>query len=130
MSKHFNLFTEYAKFGAQKELSLSDPNTVSAFSTDAKDAINRAIADPILVHGQRAEAMFEAMLVSLGDYSLLKPEDAGRIYPSEHFGVPDFRVVLRDGTQWLIEVKNVYIKDHALDQQERRLMTPGLSRKA
>ena len=67
--------------------------------------------------------MFEAMLVSLGNYSLLKPEDVGRIHPDEHFCVPDFRVVLKDGTQWLIEVKNVYIENRALVQQERQLMT-------
>ena len=66
--------------------------------------------------------MFEAMLISLGEYSLLKPEDVGRIYPDDHFCVPDYRVVLKDGTQWLIEVKNVNIDDPALKQQERKLM--------
>ena len=65
--------------------------------------------------------MFEAMLVSLGKYSLLKAEDNGRIHPRGDFRAPDFRVVLLDGTQWLIEVKNVYVEDPL--QQRRRLMT-------
>ena len=123
MSKPFDLFAEFAKFGAQERISLRDPHAASAFINHVKDAVGRALADPSLIHGQRAEAMFEAMLVSLGDYSLLKPEDVGRIYPDDRFCAPDFRVVLGDGTQWLIEVKNVYIDDPALVQQERRLMT-------
>ena len=36
--------------------------------------------------------------------------------------VPDYRVVLTDGTQWLIEVKNAYIEDP--HKQERRFMNP------
>ena len=55
--------------------------------------------------------MFEAMLISLGDFTVLKAEDQGKLYPGTGFRVPDFRVVLTDGTQWLIEVKNVYEKD-------------------
>ena len=93
MSKPFDLFAEFAKFGVQERISLRDPYTASAFITHVKDAVVRALADPAFVHGQRAEAMFEAMLVSLGDYSLLKPEDVGRIYPDDRFCVPDFRVV-------------------------------------
>lgn len=123
MPKPFDLFAEYTKYGAKKKLSLREPDTISAFITHTKNEVDRALADPALVHGQRAEAMFEAMLVSLGDFSLLKPEDVGRIYPDDHFRVSDFRVVLKDGTQWLIEVKNVYIENPALIQQERQLMT-------
>jgi hypothetical protein len=62
-----------------------------------------------LLHGQRAEAMFEAMLASLGDFRLAKPEDNGRIVSNEPFRVPDFRIVLTSGEQWLVEVKNIYI---------------------
>src|SRR6202035_2835589 len=72
------------------------------------DAVSRILADPALMHGQRVEAMFEALLVSLGQFRLLKGEDNGR-------------VVLQDGVHWVIEVKNVYETDPF--QQERRLMS-------
>ncbi len=121
VSKPFDLFAEFAKFGAQQKISLRDPDAAPAFVVHVTDAIDRALADPVLIHGQRAEAMFEAMLVSLGDYALLKPEDVGRVYPKDDFCAPDFRVVLKDGRQWLIEVKNVYIDEP--DRQERQLMT-------
>ena len=73
--------------------------------------------------------MFEDLLVSLGEYSLLKVEDTGRVVPADSIKVPDFRVVLPDGEQWLIEVKNVYIRNPALSQQKRRLMTPEYRKK-
>ncbi len=116
-----DLFTQFAEFGHQRNYSLSDPRTIRGFTNSAGNALKRALANPILLHGQRTQAMFEAMLVSLGEYSLLKAEDNGRIYPEGHFLAPDFRVVLLDGTQWLIEVKNVYVEDPL--QQKRRLMT-------
>lgn len=83
MSKPFDLFAEFAKFGAQREISLRDPNLVSAFVMHTKKEVDHAIADSTLVHGQRVEAMFEAMVVSLGDYCLLKPEDFGRVHPDK-----------------------------------------------
>ena len=119
--KPFELLAELAKFSLEDGISLNHPQAVPKFAAFAEDVLSRALANPALLHGQRTEAMFEAMLVSLGGYSLLKGEDSGRVYPEEYFQPPDFRVVLPDGTHWLIEVKNVYI-DNPLGQV-RRLMT-------
>ena len=116
----FDLLAQFAEFGHQRNYSLSDPRTIQEFTNSAGNALKGALTNPILLHGQRTEAMFEAMLVSLGEYSLLKAEDNGRIHPEGNFRAPDFRVVLLDGTQWLIEVKNVYVEDPL--QQKRRLM--------
>ena len=52
--------------------------------------------------------MFEALLLSLGQFELLKGEDTGRLFPDARYTAPDFRVVLEGGEHWLIEVKNVY----------------------
>lgn len=71
--------------------------------------------------------MFEAMLISLGAHRLLKAEDTGRVHPEAPFKVPDYRVVLLDGTQWLVEVKNVYIEEPF--QQRRLLMKQGYREK-
>lgn len=119
--KPFDLLGEFGKFGGEHRISLNDPGTVTKFSSFVSDAVSGALADQTMIHGIRVEGMFEALLVSLGGYSLLKPEDNGRAYPDEHFRVPDFRVVLSDGTQWLIEVKNAYIRDPR--GQKRRFMT-------
>ena len=119
--KPFDLLAELAKFGLEYRISMNDPQAVPKFTTFVRGALCDALSDPALLYGQRTEAMFEAMLISLGGYSLLKTEDSGRVHPEERFQPPDFRVVLPDGTQWLIEVKNVYINDPR--QQKRLLMT-------
>jgi len=121
MKKPFDLLAEFGKFGLERKISLRDPTTASDFVTHVGEAVERALADPVLLQGQRVEAMFEALLVSLGDFRLLKAEDGGRLFPTEGFRAPDFRVVLNDGAHWLIEVKNVYEVDPF--QQRRRLLT-------
>jgi len=63
--------------------------------------------------------MFESLLISLGDFQLLHAQDTGRLLPTDRFRAPDFRVMLQDGSHWLIEVKNVYEPDPF--NQERRL---------
>ena len=116
-----DLLDDLANFAAEQRISLRDPQAVPRFTSWLDDALNEALLEPNRLYGQRAQAMFEAMVASFGAFSLLKVEDAGRMYPETGFRVPDFRVVLQDGTQWLIEVKNVYEKDPSL--QNRRLMT-------
>jgi hypothetical protein len=109
--KPFNLLAEFANFGAERRLSLRDEELKEAFGLHVSSSVEQALADDILLHGQRAEAMFEALVVALGEHKLIKSEDGGRFHSTENFRVPDFRVVLRDGEQWLVEVKNVYEED-------------------
>ena len=101
--RRFDLLAELARFGAEHRVSLRDPDTLPVFTSSIRRTLDDALANPALLHGQRTEAMFEAMLISLGDFSVLKAEDQGRVYPRTGFRVPDFRVVLTDRTQWLIE---------------------------
>ena len=109
--RRFDLLAELARFGATHHVSLRDPETLRVFTSSVRKTLDDALANPTLLYGQRTEAMFEAMVISFGDFSVLKAEDQGSVYPRTGFRVPDFRVVLTDGTQWLIEVKNVYEKD-------------------
>lgn len=118
--KPFDLLGEFAKFGAERNVSLRDPQTKAAFGLHVGVAVDCALADPVLLQGQRAEAMFEALVVSLGEFQLLKIEDSGRIFPERGFRAPDFRIVLKDGSNWLVEVKNVFKADPF--QQRRKLM--------
>lgn len=106
--KPFDLLQEYARFGDEQSLSLRDPAAKAAFRAHVEDAVERAVADSALLRGQRAEAMFEAMVVALGRYQLIKPEDGPRLQARGSFRMPDFRIVLEDGANWLVEVKHVY----------------------
>ena len=117
--KPFNLLAEFGRFGLDRKISLRDPASPSEFVHHVGKEVQRALDDEILLHGQRTEAMFESLLVSLGRFELLKAEDSGRLFPPDRYLAPDFRVVLDDGAHWLIEVKNVYEPDPY--QQSRRL---------
>jgi hypothetical protein len=108
MSKPFDILDQLGRFGAQRNISLRDPSAPGAFADHVSQSVGRALADPALMHGQRSEAMFEALVVSLGEYRLLTREDGGNVFPAGQFVAPDFRVVLPDGRRWLVEVKNVY----------------------
>ncbi len=65
--------------------------------------------------------MFEALVVSLGEAQPIKPEDGGGFFSSAKMQPADFRVVLKDGTNWLVEVKNVYERNAF--RQRCRLLT-------
>lgn len=121
MPKPFDILNEFGKFGVERKISLRDSQARSAFAAHVTDAVDRALADPALMQGQRAEAMFEALLVSFGEFRLLTREDGGRVFPANRYVAPDFRVVLNDGKQWLIEVKNVYEADPSA--QSRTLLS-------
>ena len=92
-------------------MSLRDPKMAEAFTGVAKETLAEALANDALLYGQRTQNMFEALVVSLGQYTLLKTEDVGVVHPAGAFTAPDFRIILRDGSQWLIEVKNVHDTD-------------------
>jgi hypothetical protein len=106
-----DLFGPFARYGREQKLSLRDPQSVALFVSNVEKALTQATESDTLLHGQRTERMFEALVVSLGHYKLLKAEDTGLIHPEGQYIAPDFRIILKDGSQWLIEVKNIYERD-------------------
>jgi hypothetical protein len=60
-----------------------------------------------ILHGWRVQTLFVEMVVSLGGVILIKQEDAGDVYfRGDKPKVPDFRIVLRDNSRLLVEIKN------------------------
>lgn len=120
MPKPFDLLKEFARFGTEVNLTLRDPEAKKTFALHVGAEIDRAMCDSALLQGLRVEAMFEAVVASLGRCRLIKAEDTGRLFPKEKYTAPDFRVVLEDGANWLVEVKNVYEADPS--RQRRKVM--------
>ena len=110
-TKAFDLLTSVAAFARERGVALNDPTLVAQFIADAEPRLKEALSDPVLIHGSRTERLFEATILSLGKPRLLKGEDVGRLHATKTCRAPDFRVVLDDGEQWLIEVKNVHRED-------------------
>lgn len=123
--KAFELLASVAIFARKNGIALNDPALVERFMADAEPRLRDALSDPALIHGSRIERLFEATVLSLGRFKLLKAEDVGRVHAAETFRAPDFRVVLNDGEQWLVEVKNVRSKEAF--KQELRMSRAYLS---
>lgn len=64
--------------------------------------------NPILMHGKRVEAMFAVVAAALGKCALIREEDVGDLYAVTPVQPPDYRIVLLDGAELLIEVKNCH----------------------
>lgn len=75
-----------------------------------RSGLSESLANESRVHGWRAQALFEAIVVELGGVRLLKAEDdEAACWFSEDASVklPDFRAVTGDGEHLVIEVKTV-----------------------
>lgn len=116
--KPFDIMDQFAKFGLERNLSLHEQSTASGFIKYVGSEIKRGLKDGSLLHGKRTEAMFEALVISLGKFKLIKKEDNGFVIPDKDFSVPDFRLVLDNGEHWLVEVKNVYEKNPGKKQKK------------
>jgi len=105
----FDLINAFAEFGRCEKISLNHPAAAEGFVERARASIKRSLANEAFLYGVRTELMFESLVASLGKVQILKSEDSGEIYVSdESLKVPDFRLVLADGSQVLVEVKNFY----------------------
>jgi len=121
MTKPFDLIEAMANFAKENGIALNAPDFGARFMADIEARLKTALGDEILLHGNRVQNLFEATVISLGQYQLLKVEDAGRVHSAGQLRAPDFRIVLEDGEQWLIEVKNVRCPDPFRQQKK---MTP------
>lgn len=103
------LFTEV---GRENHYRLDSKGNIKEFLDRMGMSLNKAIATPTILHGKRAEAMFAHVAGALGHCRLIKKEDGGAIFVNgSDLKVPDYRLVLADGTALLIEVKNFHLKD-------------------
>jgi hypothetical protein len=87
---------------------LDAPDLVEGLIARLKPDMERILRDPAWLHGRRVQNMFEAMVVAFDCFTLIKTEDAGTMHPEGVYSLPDFRIVLKDDSQVLVEVKNEY----------------------
>jgi hypothetical protein len=115
----FDIIDTFADFGQREKISLRDPKLTDGFVERTRASIDQSLSNERFLQGIRTERMFESLVASLGAVDILKQEDSGEIYVSdETLKVPDFRLVLKDGTQILVEVKNYYQKADAMQSFE------------
>jgi hypothetical protein len=99
-----DLFDSFLNRRASK---LSDQSIEQAFIQTLSEEINRSRANPIVIHGRRVESMFGYVAASLGKCVAIKKADTGELYATDaEIRPPDYRIVLDDGYEFLVEVKN------------------------
>ncbi len=90
-------------------LLLGDQTDAQRFGVAVAELLSRSQSNPALLYGKRTEAMFAYVAAGLGKCSALKEEDAGDLFAAtENLQQPDYRIVLSDGAEWLVEVKNCH----------------------
>jgi hypothetical protein len=87
-----------------------------AVNEDADDFIKRiecslkaSIENPNILYGKRVESLFAHVAGALGNCKLIKQEDSGEAFSiDQDIQAPDYKVILKDGSQYFIEVKNCH----------------------
>ena len=65
--------------------------------------------NPNILYGKRVESLFAHVAGALGNCKLIKQEDSGEAFSTEqNIQAPDYKVILKDGSQYFIEVKNCH----------------------
>ena len=104
----FDSFELYTKLCAQNSLNITDTKSIDQIIDLVKTALKKNHKNLNLVFGKRVEAMFSIVAASLGKCCLIKQEDGGEVYCNEDISIPDFRIVLKDTSSFLVEVKNYH----------------------
>lgn len=101
-----DLFTAVAR---AKGLRLDQVADVNQFAASVVESLKASQANESLLHGKRIEALFAYVVGALGLCKMIKVEDAGEVFvKGPPVQAPDYRLVLDNGTHWLVEVKNFH----------------------
>lgn len=103
----FDVLDLFTSLGRTHGFTLRGNGGQSRFFQTIENSFNASIRNPILLHGRRTQAMFSYVVASLGRASLIKEEDSGEVFVADcDLRIPDFHIVLLDGSSFLVEVKN------------------------
>jgi hypothetical protein len=111
----FDAFDLLATLAQRQKITINTKEATEQLVERLRISLEEALGSDTFMYGQHTQALFEALTVSLGAVKLLKREDAGDLYADEDLEIPDYRVVLPDGRQMLVEVKNRYQKEPFAD---------------
>jgi hypothetical protein len=100
-------FDVFKAFAAGTSVSLHDSNAIDGFKSIVEGSLSKSLSNPKFLYGQHVQAMFQGVVIALGQVQMIKEEDAGGgWYEGEELSIPDYRIILHDGSQFLVEVKN------------------------
>lgn len=89
--------------GLSGKYDLNKPEEILA---DVRDSLDNLKNNPHRVHGIRVEKMFGYLAKALDNCLLIKQEDSGLFYTESEAVPPDYRLILKEGSEFFVEVKN------------------------
>lgn len=101
----FNLIAEEHNFRNLNE------DYINLFIDIVKESLNKT-TNPIFMHGKQTEKMFSYIVSCMPECVLIKQEDAGSLFSNDKVKIPDYKVLLKNNRQILIEVKNHHTKNN------------------
>jgi len=108
----FEVLKLFAALGRHEEFVLGDDESEKRFLEIISASLLRNKDNSALLHGLRAEDLFQYVAASLGKCILIKQEDTGEpLANSENVQLPDYLLVLHDKSRFLVEVKNCNKKE-------------------
>ena len=110
----FDTIELFSLIGKEKNYNLNNIEDIDNFTTDINKSLKENIT-PTLLYGKRIEKTFAYVISSLGKCKIIKEEDSGEIFTNENIMIPDYRIILVDNSQFLVEVKNFNQKRPDID---------------
>lgn len=105
----FEVIDLFTALGRENGYKLSVDEDANDFIDRIRNSLKTSQENPNLLHGKRVESLFAHVAGALGNCSLIKQEDSGEAFTTEtDIQVPDYKIILKDGSQYFIEVKNCH----------------------
>lgn len=106
----FEVIDLFTALGREHGYKLSVEADVSDFIERIGSSLKASQDNPNLLHGKRVESLFAHVAGALGHCRLIKQEDSGEAFTTQQdIQAPDYKVILNDGSQYFIEVKNCHL---------------------
>ncbi|EMT5712767.1 hypothetical protein WMR32_005265 [Klebsiella oxytoca] len=106
----FEALDVFTAFSREHDYKLKSPEDLERFLEQFRESLKASQENQILLHGKRMEACFSQVAAGLHGCTIIKTEDTGDVISeSSDILLPDYRLVLKDGRQIFVEVKNTSI---------------------
>jgi hypothetical protein len=93
-------------FARNNKIAQYSEEALKAFGDEASRSVATIVEHDSRLSGLRAESVFLAVVTGIGKVQLIKAEDDGELYyAGADVRIPDYRIVLGDGSSLLVEVK-------------------------
>lgn len=105
----FEVIDLFTAIGRDRGYKLNSQEDFEDFMSRISESFSRNQSNQRLIHGKRVESLFAHVVGALENCEIIKQEDAGEIFSSrDDILAPDYRIITKDGNQFLVEVKNCH----------------------